>query len=327
MYGYKTFHDGILTGLLNAVRRGTNPHAFLFSGDKGLGKTEAARLLANALVCEKRTGAPCGMCPACVQAAAGTNPDIIMVERPKDKKTIGVDVIRKINDDAAVKPFGMASKVYIIPEGELMTDEAQNAFLKTLEEPPSYAVFIIVTASAEVILPTVLSRCTKVSFPPVPASRLREFIAENYPEALEQADFLCALGEGNPARITRYMTDESYRQTRSECAAMLKAILSEHEISAYTAADFAEAHKEEMEDITDIWLMLLRDIMMLNAGFESNIINKDMKPELNRLAAMYGNERIMCAVKHLIRAKEMMKRYVNLRAMMLGTVLKIKSGR
>ena len=136
MYGYITFHEGLMNNLIQSVRSGASSHAYIFEGDAGLGIFSSAKLFAAALTCANKASAPCGSCPSCIQAEADTNPDIIYVEKPKDRKTIGIEPIRAVNSDAAIRPFSSARKVYIIKEGDILTPEAQNALLKTLEEPP-----------------------------------------------------------------------------------------------------------------------------------------------------------------------------------------------
>ena len=142
MYGYETFHEDLMKNLIESVHNGASSHAYIFEGEKGLGVLNSARLFAAALTCKNTGVAPCGSCQNCVESKADTNPDIIYVRPKADKKSIGAKDMRKLEEDVAVKPFNSKHKVYIFEDASLLTEEAQNTFLKTFEEPPEYAVFI-----------------------------------------------------------------------------------------------------------------------------------------------------------------------------------------
>ena len=157
MYGYEVFHEELMDTLIKAVRDGKSPHSFIFEGDAGMGKHIAAELLAASICCGA-SNSPCRNCKSCVMAKGGTHPDIKHVVPEKDKKSIGVEVMRAVNADTLIKPFFSTKKVYII-EGDLLTQEAQNAFLKTLEEPDPGVIFILLTANPSALLATTRSRC------------------------------------------------------------------------------------------------------------------------------------------------------------------------
>ena len=132
-------HDRIVTLLRSNLRNGRFPHAFLFVGPDGVGKRTFARKLAQALLCERNPEAlldPCEACPGCVQAAAGTHPDLLEVARPEDRQELPIRVIRDLCAEFSLKPGRGIRKVAIVDDVDDMNDEAANAFLKTLEEPP-----------------------------------------------------------------------------------------------------------------------------------------------------------------------------------------------
>lgn len=322
MYGYNIFHEEMIKKLISAAGNRTNNHAYLFVGEEGLGKHEAAQLFANALVCTASHAVPCTLCPACIQAKAKTNPDIIYINK-KDKKSIGVETIREINENAYVKPFGTRNKVYIIEDGEIMTTEAQNAFLKTLEEPPEYAVFIILSKTDE-LLPTILSRCTIVKFPRVSKSVLYTYIDKKYPEEAERRDFLVSFAEGNPGKIDRYITDSDYRHIREESVKKIRELLSTNISNIYTIVDFLEENKDNLYDILDFWIILVRDILFSANSIDSSIINRDIIQFLNNMAAIHDSEYLLNAANVLKTAHKMNKQYVNVRALSIFIALKIK---
>ena len=153
--------------LQNAIAMNKVSHAYIINGERNVGKEFIARVFAMALQCEKKEAEPCGECHSCKQALSNNQPDIIYISHEKPN-TIGVEDIRaQINNDIVIKPYSSPRKIYIVNEGEKMTPQAQNALLKTLEEPPEYAVIVILTTNVEALLPTVLSRCVVLNMKPV----------------------------------------------------------------------------------------------------------------------------------------------------------------
>ncbi|MFQ5520890.1 MAG: DNA polymerase III subunit gamma/tau [Candidatus Methylomirabilia bacterium] len=162
--------DPIVRTLRNALTSGRIAHAYLFAGPRGVGKTTTARLLAKALLCTQRTSSePCGHCQVCHEVQAGTAMDVIEIDAASNR---GIDEIRALRENARYAATGGGSKVYVIDEAHMLTEPAFNALLKTLEEPPAHVVFILATTEARRIPPTILSRCQRFDFKPIPPESL-----------------------------------------------------------------------------------------------------------------------------------------------------------
>ena len=156
-------HSDVVEHLKNAMKMDKVSHAYIFNGEKGCGKKTLAREFAKALQCQGEGERPCGQCQSCRQADGHNQPDIIEVSHDKPN-TIGVDDIREqVVGDVQVRPYSSPYKVYIIPEAEKMNQQAQNALLKTIEEPPEYVVILLLTTNAASFLPTILSRCVMLN--------------------------------------------------------------------------------------------------------------------------------------------------------------------
>ena len=170
--------DELLAGKLS--------HAYILSGERGFGKHTLALHLAAALVCEHQKDAhkalPCLECPTCRKILAGNSPDIIYVNRG-DKATLGVDPIRELRQDVYIPPNDLSVKVYIIEDAHLMTPQAQNAFLLTLEEPPSYVLFLLLCENPSLMLETIRSRAPVMRLEPVPNELILQYICKKVPEA------------------------------------------------------------------------------------------------------------------------------------------------
>lgn len=171
---------------IEALENGRSVHAYIVEGPDGSGKEDFASFCATALVCtgEKK---PCGVCSNCKMIKSGGHPDIAYIEPPKDKKTISVDEVRRLRRDTTVLPNEGNRKVYIIKNGELLTDQVQNAMLKTLEEPPSFVTFFILTSKREALLATIRSRCRAIRLNAMSDSDIFDYLKEGYPKIDEDA--------------------------------------------------------------------------------------------------------------------------------------------
>jgi DNA polymerase-3 subunit delta' len=190
-------HAKVIERLFAAFASDRLPHALIFSGPAGIGKSRVARLLAARAACAVTP--PCGECAACSQIAAHTHPDLEWVDVPPGKKEIGVDQARRLKRFVQMRSISAARKMAIIDEADRLSIAAQNALLKTLEEPPGEALVVLVTATPGALLPTVRSRCRTILFAPLPAADVRA-VLEDEGVAAKEAESLSALADGSPGR-------------------------------------------------------------------------------------------------------------------------------
>ena len=313
MYGYEIFHEDLMRGLLESVHSGQSSHAYIFEGERGLGVINAARLFAAALACANTEIAPCGACPSCIEAKANTNPDIVYMRPDKDKKTIGADNMRSLEEDAAIKPFAAKRKVYIFEDASLITEAAQNVFLKTLEEPPEYAAFIIVTENADILLETIRSRAVRVTFPRVSDEAVRQYISEKYPDE-DKLDFLVKYCAGVPYEADSVIGDDEFETLRSSSLEKLTPLLSDKTIGAFEIQKFAEENKDSFAKILDFWMSFLRDVVLIQTGAREGIINIDKLDTLRALASKTDPQKTVRVMDLIITAQKMTARYVNTKA-------------
>lgn len=156
--------EAVREKLLSVLSSKSIPHAFLFTGPKGLGKTSTARIVAKALNCEKKAAGavePCNKCDQCVSITNGTNFDVLEIDGASNR---GIDEIRDLREKVKLAPISSAKKVYIIDEVHMLTNEAFNALLKTIEEPPEHVVFMFCTTEPHKVPETILSRCFHIAF-------------------------------------------------------------------------------------------------------------------------------------------------------------------
>ena len=167
--------------LTAAVNSGKSAHFYLISGAPGSGRKTLAKLLAAALQCEGQQK-PCGVCSGCRKALAGTHPDIITVDDP-DKRYVPIELVRDACADLYIRPNEGRKKIYVIPRAQDMLPPAQNAFLKSLEEPPQYGVFLLITDNPEKLLPTIRSRSVTLQLTALPEDILRPALQKQFPDA------------------------------------------------------------------------------------------------------------------------------------------------
>lgn len=320
MYGYETFHEELMKSLIDSVHRGESSHAYIFEGESGMGKRNSARLFAAALTCVNTEISPCGSCQNCIESKADTNPDITFVRPLPDRKTIGTKVMRRLEDNAAIKPFNSARKVYIM-DGSLLTAEAQNVFLKTLEEPPEYAVFIILSENSTMLLPTVLSRCVLVHFPAVSDEIMEKYILSKHPESENRLSFLIKYCEGVPGRADSVINDGDFETLRSDSLEMLFHLLSPNRLEAFTIEKFLEKNKPHSSKIFDFWLSFLRDAVLIQTGAAAKIINTDKRDALRQIASKYNPERIIKMSERVINSEKMIARYTKINAVAMWLAL------
>jgi DNA polymerase-3 subunit delta' len=274
--------DRALTPLRSALRRGALHHAYLFGGPEGVGKGTAARLLAQAANCEgpaAAAGDACGACGPCRKIGKGVHPDVVVLaeERvmakagrwdPKGGRTpskdIVVDQVRDLVDHRlSMKRFEGRRRFVIVDPADAMNPQAQNALLKTLEEPPEDTTLVLVASSPDALLPTIRSRCLRVPFAPIPlASLAARLVEEGHPP--DKARLAAALSGGSLGRALAADDDV----LAAEAAAVRGAAsLDPDDAGAWLA--FARDHggdREEAQTLCDLLLVWLRDVVVVQAG-------------------------------------------------------------
>ncbi len=193
-------HRRVCDFLRAAVASDRLPHALLFAGADGVGKRSVALALVAWLLCEAGADDACGRCAACRQVVAGSHPDLQVLNVASGKKEIGVDRARDVKRFTQLRPLRGSVKIAVINDAHMLTVAAQNALLKTLEEPPQHSLLILVANNPDALLPTVRSRCQRVQFVPLPHEAVIEILTRDHGLAPAVAQQLAALAEGSPGR-------------------------------------------------------------------------------------------------------------------------------
>lgn len=318
-------HKDIIQYIANAVTMDKVSHAYILNGERGSGKKLLARLFARTLLCEKHGPEPCNECHSCRQAESGNHPDIIQVTHEKPN-TISVDDIREqVNNTVMIKPYQGPYKIYLIERAELMSVQAQNALLKTIEEPPEYVVFLLLTENAEALLPTINSRCVMLKLRNIKDKLIRRYLMEVLKIPDYKADVCTAFAQGNVGRAIMLANSEHFNEIKDEAVQLLKYI-HEMELSEVVAAvNNITSYKLEITDYLDIIMIWYRDVLLYKATKDiDRVVFKDQVNYIREQAKTSSYEGIERVLSSLEKAKTRLKANVNFELVMELLFLTIK---
>lgn len=252
---------------LTAIKNNKVSHAYIFEGDKGSGKKLLAENYIRMLQCENpdASGEACGKCQSCIQMDHKDHPDVIWVSHEKPNTISVKDAREQIVNSVDVKPYKGPYKIYVVDEAEKMNPQAQNAILKTIEEPPAYSIVMLLTANRGAFLPTILSRCVLLDVKPVEQKRVKHYLEEVYKIPEEQADFFSRFSMGNIGKAINLSGSEGFVELKNHAIDLLKHI---YELNIYELADKVKDFKDwknEIGDYFDIMVMWYRDLLLLKS--------------------------------------------------------------
>ena len=294
-------HQEVVQHLRNAMETDKVSHAYIFEGEKGAGKKILARAFAKALQCTGEGSRPCGTCRSCIQTDSHNHPDIMEVTHDKPN-TIGVDDIREqVVADAQVRPYSSRYKIYIIPEAEKMNPQAQNALLKTIEEPPEYVIILLLTTNTFSLLPTIRSRCVTLNMKPVPNEEVRRYLMEHVEIPDYEADICVAFAQGNIGKAVRLASSERFAEIMA-AAIHLVTHAKDMDIQEITQAVKAAAEfKVDIRDYLDILAVWYRDVLYFKATSDANgiIFKENMRTiaEQTKRASYEGLEDVLEGIR------------------------------
>jgi len=324
--------------LQHSLESGTLAHAYLFVGPEHVGKMTLAINLAQALNCEAAER-PCLTCPSCRKIAAGGHADVQVIgltrnEDETEAKLIHIEQIKEIQHSANLPPFEGHRKVFIIETAELLSSDAANRLLKTLEEPPDNVTFILLTVNDRLLPTTVVSRCQRLELPPLSINTAASALADNCGIEPERARLLAGLSHGCPGwAITASNNDTLLQQRNKGLDQQLEIINADYEerfaYAAQLAARFSQ-NRGAVYEILDLWLDYWRDLMLVKLGCYDMITNIDRKDELVELATSYRLDQIKAFIDTIGSAALQLRQNVNARlaleVLMLDIPLKKEGG-
>ena len=305
-------HEQTIQHMKNAIRMNKVSHAYMINGEKGSGKRLLAGLFAQTLQCEAGGTEPCMQCRSCKQAESLNQPDIIRITHEKPN-TISVEDIREqLNGDIQIRPYSSPYKVYIIDEADKLSVQAQNALLKTIEEPPSYAVIFLLTENAGTLLPTIRSRCVLLDLKPVSSQIIKRYLMEDLEIPEYRADICTAFAQGNVGKAKRLALSDNFGEMLDHVLHVVKYI-SEMEVG-----DLIEdlkkisEYKMEINDYLDLLTIWYRDVLLFKATRDADsMIFSDELISIRKKARESSYEGLGQIIEALEKAKQRLKANVN----------------
>lgn len=311
--------------LQNALTTGKISHAYIINGEKSSGKEFIARIFAMALQCEREGSEPCQECRSCRQALSANQPDIIRVTHEKPN-TISVDDVRtQINGDIDIKPYSSPYKVYIVNEAEKMTPQAQNALLKTLEEPPAYAVILLLTTNVNAMLQTILSRCVVLNMKPVRDELMREYLMHELQIPDYKAEVCVAFARGNVGKARMLASSEDFETVKSEVLSLMKYIRDMDISEVIGAIKKIGEYKMDVNDYLDIISIWYRDVLLFKATHDANhLVFREEIQNIRKVAGRASYEGLESVLQAIGKAKNRLNANVNLELTIELLLLEIK---
>lgn len=303
-------------------------HAYIIEGEIRSGKEFIAKVFSQALLCEGDGEKPCGNCQSCFQMENNAHPDFYVLSHDKPS-TISVDDVRnQIVNSVTTKPFKGKYKIYVINDAEIMTEQAQNALLKTLEEPPEYVVIILLTTSKDKLLQTIQSRCVKLSLKPVDKTVLKKFLMKEFKVPDYKADIAVSFSQGNLGKAKMLIINEDFDKMKAEAISLLKHINEMDAPDIMEAINKVKEYKYDELDYLDIFSVWYRDVLLFKATNDVNdLIFKQEIQYIKTVAKRTSYEGIDEIVQALEKAKIRIKAKANFETCMTLLLEVIKDTR
>jgi DNA polymerase III subunit delta' len=315
-------HEKQLETLRQSLLNGRLHHAYLFIGPNGIGKRTLALALAQAIHCAELESDFCGACGACRAIQTGNHADVRVVEPLSNKKDISIQQVRDLEKALSLRSFSGRQKLAIIDPATLMNWPAQNALLKTLEEPPPACVLILIASNAGGLLPTVRSRTFALSFAPLPRQLMVSFLISRRGKSREQAEFLAALAMGSLRTVIR-IDKEKLVEKRLEWMKTLVSLRAGDYRAALNAAETLAGNREETLKFLEWAGLWYRDLLSFRIAHAADkILNMDMLPQIEEHSARIEEDDLFSLLSKTAEASELIQRNVNRRMVVEDLLLR-----
>ncbi len=310
------------TARLKALLAGARvPHALLLEGPDGVGKMLAAKTFAQLLLCRTpRDGTACGACSGCVKVEAGTHPDLEIVAA--EGRHTKIDAIRDAERTLRLRPMEGGRRALIVEDAHRLTLGAQNALLKTLEEPPPETVLLLTTSRLKALLPTVVSRCQRVAFGPVPDEVVAALLEGDDGVEPATARWVARLSQGSVGRARAASPEDLGEQRRAvaEIDARLDPLGSSPIAAAMQSAQELHLDRAQLAETLDLWLVWLRDQLVYAWGIEAPAEDDALGSDLRRLAQR-GPAELLVRARSVLEARRQLDLPYNLNAQLIAEQL------
>ncbi|MGI6123129.1 MAG: ATP-binding protein [Acetivibrionales bacterium] len=296
----------IVDGFRNGIKHDNLSHAFVLTGETGIGKKTLAHFIAKALLCTEKGIAqpPCGHCRACKSFDEMINPNFFLIR--SETRNIVIKQIRELIEDISVRPL-QGRKVYIIEDADKMTNQAQNCLLKTLEEPPAYATIILTTDKYEALLLTIRSRIVRINLKPCSINEMK-LLLQKKGINFDGKEHLLYLSRGIPGKAIQLLADKNFEENREKT---LNFVFNEDTSSKLDFNQYLSKNKNAFYTCIDILESIYRDTLLLSCSLEDGLINADKKDNILKYANKHSTVDITDKISMIEKVRSNMKRNMN----------------
>jgi DNA polymerase-3 subunit delta' len=305
-------HEWAVAQLSKSLAHERVRHAYLITGPASVGKATLARAFAQTLNCQGERP-PCGECRPCRLIARDIHPDVPIVQADQVGGSLKIDQVRELQGALALRPVEARYRVPILLRFHEATPAAQDALLKTLEEPSPCVVLILTAETADVLRPTITSRCQQLTLRPLSLGQTRQALRERFGAPADRADLLARLSGGRLGWALRTLRDPSLLETRAEALDQLEALLQANRVTRFHYARRAAKDPAALRETLTLWQTYWRDVLLLATGSQVPLVNVDRRPGLQSLADRLGGEAAGRALEAVCRASERLARNANAR--------------
>lgn len=309
-----------------AVRNQKVSHAYIIEGEKGSGKKMLAAAFSKILQCESKKDRACNICTSCIQITNKDHPDVIWVTHEKPNVISVGEIREQVVNTIDIKPYKGPYKIYIVDEAEKLNPAAQNAILKTIEEPPEYALIILLASNKGIFLPTILSRCIQLSVKPVPARVIKNYLIDQYTLEEQMAEFYASFSMGNVGKAIESFTSEEFNLMKDRLLSILREIQESAVYQIYESLKEIKKQKNYFGVIFDILTIWYHDILLLKSGAsEKMIIFQEEYLYINKQVSCLEYENINMIIERIAEARAQIKANVSAESVMESLFIDIKS--
>ncbi len=310
-------HEAAVELLARGARAGRVANAYLIAGPMAIGKHALSRAFAQSLNCTE-PNAPCGVCRTCRLIGDDRHPDVRTMQMPADKREIGIDQVRGLQHEASLRPYEASWKVHIIRDAEYLSEEAANALLKTLEEPPARVTVVLTASSPESMLATIVSRCLLISLHPLPLGQVETHLRDSLGVGADQARLLARLSAGHVGWAISAARDPQILESRASLVDRLitlsggsrvERLAFGAEYGARYTKDVAE--REAVHAMLDLWSGWWRDVLLTSTGCRDRVQNADRVDSLERAAGRVAPAQVRGFLQELSVASARLRQNVN----------------
>ena len=318
-------NTNIVNSLKNSIVKDKVCHAYLFCGSTGIGKKLIANTFAKTLLCETGKSSPCNDCISCSTFENHTHPDVIYVRT--EKKSIGVDDVRdKILKEMETKPYHYKYKIFIVEDADLMTIQAQNSILKTIEEPSSYGIFLLLSKSEYSLLPTILSRTVKFKLKPLDPNIVYEYLLQNVQHLNEKDAFYYALFSNGTIGYAEKLTANPLFDNMRGVIISLLIKLDEYDLSTiFKKCKELEDFKDLSDELLELMNLWFRDLLVYTSTQNEHLIlQKNLTDQIIAKSEKSSIPSVVKNFQYIRNAKEELGRYANFQMVMEVLLLNLK---